>query len=128
MNALKDFALGFAMAVCIAAGIALVLAFLFFGFQSPGSVKQALLIALAATSFMLVCAGGEIAASFLFAWNTPIGVKFMQFLGALFAVVVAFITTPIAIDALEGADEEKCRTVVEARIGPIEVSNEECDI
>lgn len=127
LKAAKDFAFGFVMAICIAAGIAFLLGALLIGFQSPSSLKQAVLVALAATSFMLVYAGGEIAFSFLFASEAPIGIKFMHFLGAVCAVVVAFFVTPLSLDALEGSKAEKCRTVVEADIGPFKFSREDCD-
>lgn len=126
LTAVKHFAIGFVLAICIAAGMALLLGVVLFGFQSPSNLKQAVLIALAATSFLLMIAGGEIALSFLFESKTPIGIKFMHFLGAVCAVVGAFFVTPISLDALDGSKEEKCRTVVERSIGPITISREEC--
>jgi hypothetical protein len=115
------------MAVAIAAGIVIILAFFFLGFETPTDVGRSVLLALAATSFMLLYAGGEIALSFLFAWKRPIGVKVMHFCGALCAILTAFLVTPLALEVLADPKEKECKTIVKASIGPITISREDCD-
>lgn len=126
MTAVKEFIRGFFIAISIAAVSSVILALLIFGFESPKDLKEAVFFGLILTSFVLVYGGGEIAVSILFAWDTPMGIKFLSFLGALTAVIGAFIFTPIILDALE-APEEECRLIAEAKIGPVKISREECD-
>ena len=115
------------MAVAIAAAMAVFLAFLFSGFETPSDIKQSVHLALTATVLMLLFGGAEVAVSFLFEWKTPIGVKFMHFLGALSATSAAFLMMPMILDALEDTQEEKCETVSEFSIGPVTFSREDCD-
>ena len=127
MNAAKEFVFGFALAIVIAAGIVLLLTLTIFGFETPRDISRAIIIALAATAFILVYAGGEIAFSFLFAWDRPIGVKVMHFLGAVCAIVGAYFTFPLLLNGLASSQEKNCRTVVQAELGPLSISREVCD-
>ncbi|MCI5044934.1 MAG: hypothetical protein MRY72_09570 [Aquisalinus sp.] len=126
MKAAKDFAFGFVSAICIAAIGAILLGLLFFSFQSPNDLKQAVHYSLVGTAFLLIFGGGEIAASF-FVWNTPLRVKLVHFLGAVSAVIGTFIFFPLVLDALEETQQAQCRTVVTAEIGPISITREECE-
>ena len=127
MRAAKDFLFGFIMAIATAAGMVLLFAFIFFGFDSPSDIEQSVFLALAATALILLLAGGEIAASFLFSWDTPIGVKIMHFAGAAFAIVATYFASPLILGSLDASNEKGCKTVYEVSVGPISFSRADCN-
>ncbi len=126
MSAAKNFLFGFVMAVSFAAGMALVLS-AFFEVDTPGNIKETVLLALAATAVILILGSGEIAVA---VWSddgdTPIGVNLMRFLGAVSAIVAAFFVSPLIFDALDDSSDTKCKTVSEISIGPVTFSQEDC--
>ena len=118
--------IGFVMAIAIAASIAVMLSIAFAGFEMPSNFGQAGLWALVATAFVLMIAGGEIAATFLLSKEAQIGEKLTRFLGAICAIVVAFLVTPLALSWLNDAEETECETTTQFNIGPIAITREVC--